>query len=123
MELNQKRLLGNILLSVLTIIFFFSIIYLFQFLIYSTVLYTAIVIDVVLFVLIVYMICKTCRISIKYEKTSRLARSIPYLIFFAFMVNITGLFRLSGITFLEHFFQLAVLSVFYATFIYWIRKL
>ncbi len=122
MKLKQKQLLGNILLSGLTVIFFFSVIFLFQSLGHGPVLYTAIEIDVVLFVIIVYAVCKTCKISIKYERSNRLDRSIPYLIFLALIVNITGLLRLSGITFLEHFIQLTVLTVFFGTFIYWVRR-
>ncbi len=123
MELEKKRLLGNIFLSFLSIIFFLSLIYVLQSFSYGLIMYTTIVIDFVLFIFIVYITCKTCRISMKYEKNSKLARSIPYLIFLSFMANITGLFRLSEITFLEHFIQLTVLTVFYGAFIYWVRKL
>jgi hypothetical protein len=123
MELKQKQLFGNIFLSFLTVIFFFSLIYLLSLLSYGSVVYIGIVVDFVLFVSIVYVTCKTCGISIQYEKNSRLGRMIPYLIFLAIMVNISGLLSLTPITFLGHFIQIIVISLIFGVFIFVERRL
>jgi len=123
MKPKEKKFLGNLFLVVSTIIFFLSLIYMLSFLDYGLIVYTLIVLDIVLFAFIAYSTCKICRISLKYEKGSRIARMIPYMIFLAFMVNITGLFRLKQISFLEQFIQIIVLAGFFAIFIYWARKL
>lgn len=109
----MKKIIGNILLVILTCVFFFSlIIYAVPFLSKGIIMFLLVVMGIIIgFTLAVIIVSKLTGLSLKYEKTSFLGRIIPYLFIAYFGMNFLSF--LSGFSYV-----IAIIALFISLFLF-----